>query len=95
VSSWHGLSQASLGSFTGVVSLRECNLDTEGKKESISYTKLQTLSVKKKATRLAANALPIPIDERGEIYTTVLLASIDVADYRVACNATQHVIGHQ
>jgi hypothetical protein len=76
------------------VSLRECSLDTEGKKGSISYTKLQTLSVKK-ATRLAANALPIPIDERGEIYMAVLLASIDVADYHVAWNATQHVIGHQ
>jgi hypothetical protein len=77
------------------VSLRERSLDTEGKKGSISYTKLQTPSVKKKATRLAVNALPMPIDKRGEIYTAVLLASIDVADYRVAWNATQHVIGHQ
>jgi hypothetical protein len=47
------------------------------------------------ATRLAANALPIPIDERGETYMAVLLASSDVADYRVAWNAMQNVIGHQ
>jgi hypothetical protein len=86
------LSQANPGPFTGVVSLRERSLNTERKKGSISYTKLQTLSVKKKATRLAANALPIPIDKRGEIYSAVLLASIDVADYRLAWNATQHVI---
>jgi hypothetical protein len=79
--------------FTGVVSLRECSLDAEGKKGSINYTKLQTPSVKK-ATRLAANALSIPIDERGEIYTVVLQAFIDVADYRVAWNATQHVAFH-
>jgi hypothetical protein len=52
-------------------------------------------SVKKKATPLAANTLPIPIDERREICTAVLLASIDVADYCVAWNATPHVIGHQ
>jgi hypothetical protein len=72
-----------MGPFTGVVSLRECSLDTEGKKRRISYAKLQTPSVKK-ATRLAANVSPTPIDERGEIYMAVLLASIDVADYRVA-----------
>jgi hypothetical protein len=50
--------------------------------------------VKKKATRPAANAFPIPIDEHGELYTAVLLASINVADYRVAWNAMQRVIGH-
>jgi hypothetical protein len=77
-----------------LVSLRERSLDTERKKGSISHTKLQTPSVKM-ATRLAANALPVSVDERGEIYTAVLLASIDVADYRVAWNATQNVIGHQ
>jgi hypothetical protein len=46
-------------------------------------------------TRLAANVLPIPIYEHGAIYTAVLMASIDVADYRITWNATQHVIGHQ
>jgi hypothetical protein len=47
-----------------------------------------------KETRLAANALS-PIIERGEMYTAVLLTSIDVADYRVAWNATQHDTCHQ
>jgi hypothetical protein len=42
------------------------------------------LSVKKKATRLAANVLPIPINERGKTYTAMLLAYTDVADYRLA-----------
>jgi hypothetical protein len=51
--------------------------------------------VKETATRLAANALPVPIDERGEMYAAVLLASIDIAGYCVAWNATQYVIGHQ
>jgi hypothetical protein len=77
------------------VSLREHSLDTEGKKGSINFTKLQMPSVKKKATRLAVNALPMPIDKHGEICTAVLLASIDVADYCMAWNAMQHVIGHQ
>jgi hypothetical protein len=51
--------------------------------------------VKKNATQLAANTLPIPIDERGEIYMAVLLASIDVAEYCMAWNATQRFTDHQ
>jgi hypothetical protein len=65
------------------------------KKGSINDTELQTPSVKKKANRLATNALPIPIDERGETCMAVLLAYIDVADYCVAWIATQRVISHQ
>jgi hypothetical protein len=64
-----------------------------GKKGSISYTKLQMPS-EKKVTRLAANALPIPIDKHSEIYMAVLLAFTDITDYHVAWNATQYVIGH-
>jgi hypothetical protein len=81
-----------MGLFTGVAPLRECSLDTlRGKKGALF---IQTPSVNKE-TRLAANALSVPIVERGEIYTAVLLTSIDVADYRVAWNATQHDTCHQ
>jgi hypothetical protein len=47
-----------------------------------------------KETRLAANLLSVPIVERGEIYTAVLLTSIDVADYRLAFHATQDDTSH-
>jgi hypothetical protein len=48
-----------------------------------------------KETRLAANALSVPIVEPGEIYTAVLLTSTDIADYRMAWHAMQHDTSHQ
>jgi hypothetical protein len=78
---------SSLQPFTGW-SLRECSLDTKGKKEEhLLYKTTNAINEEGDSTSRQR--------ERGEIHRAALLGSIDVATYCVAWNAMEHVIGHQ